>query len=59
MATYQNIYGYVNATLHSPAPESVTVKTRKKPDVLACFESSLEEIIYKAYWEAYFDKGHS
>lgn len=56
MATYQNIYGYVNATLNYSSADSVPVKKRKNSDFLDCFENSLEEIIYKAYWEAYLDK---
>jgi len=55
MATHQNIYGYVNATLHYVYPKRVTVETKREPDLLSYFESSPEEIIYKGYWEAYFD----
>ena len=55
MATHQNIYGYINATLNYVCPERVIVETRRDPDLVSYFESSPEEIIYKAYWEAYFE----
>lgn len=55
MAVHQNIYGYVNATLHYVYPKSIIVKTNKDPELVSYFENSPEEIIYKAYWEAYFE----
>ncbi|HXH54311.1 MAG TPA: hypothetical protein VNK03_00995 [Gammaproteobacteria bacterium] len=55
MTTHQNIYGYVNATLHYACPGRTIVKTRRDPKLLSYFETSPEEIIYRAYWEAYFD----
>ncbi len=56
MATHQNIYGYVNATLHYVYPERVINETSRDPNLLNYFESSAEEIVYKAYWEAYFEE---
>ncbi len=60
MATYQNTYGYLKASLYSASPEKAVIKTRSNSDLnldlLDCFESSLEEVIYKSYWEAYFDQ---
>lgn len=56
MATYQNTYGYLKAWLYSASPEKAVLKTRSNLDLLDPFESSLEEVIYKSYWEAYFDQ---
>ena len=56
MATYQNTYGYLRASLYSASPEQAVLKTRSNSDLLDSLESSLEEVIYKAYWEAYFDQ---
>ncbi|HEV2523981.1 MAG TPA: hypothetical protein VGU44_02465 [Gammaproteobacteria bacterium] len=56
MATYQNTYGYLKASLYSASPEKAVLKTRSNSNLFDSFESSLEEVIYKSYWEAYFDQ---
>jgi hypothetical protein len=56
MATYQNIYGYLNATLHYPLAERLPVEPKNDSAPLDwLFEISPEEIAYKAYWDAYLE----
>ncbi len=56
MATYQNIYGYLNATLHYPTIEKTAIKMKNNSASLGwLFEISPEEIVYKAYWDAYLE----
>ncbi len=54
MNTHKSLYGYLNASLYCGGKKSYD-KLDVYSDPLGCFESSPEEILFKAHWENYFD----
>ena len=57
MNTHKSIYGYLNAALHFANPQKSSGSERSLfyPDPLDYVDNSPEEILYKSYWEAYFN----
>jgi hypothetical protein len=57
MNTHKSIYGYLNAALHFANPQGSFGSERSLfyPDPLDYVDNSPEEILYKSYWEAYFN----
>jgi len=55
--THKSIYGYLNAALHFANPQKSSGSERSLfyPDPLDYVDNSPEEILYKSYWEAYFN----
>ena len=52
MATVQNTYGYLKVTASSVCPEETEIGVLNELDFL---DYTPEEIVYAAYWEAFFE----